>query len=524
MDLCALTRSASQVEAQPGTSDTPLVPVDGWSIEASRTLVFDDLGELSSAAVHPDGSRAFALLHADTLDLGRVTARYWPEWLGVLSVLMCLACLWWGSRTIRRRRLLGELYCGKCNYHLAGLSGSGDGTSKCPECGVDLRRSRPVRGKRLAARLSFPIALCIIALAGYGAPWALGLRRDAIQFRLPISSRAALRWLESQRASWHREFVGQCDLVVELSLPEGVRGRVVCERAGYTYWPLALSPDGTAMYMATRSGNGVDLVSTQTGQRLAWHETAMAQLGFPIPGPLVLGHSADGHGVFLNYWDHEGTEALCVEWNTRTSKSRVAARTATYVRSFQGRQFSTGRMFCLTGPPDSPTYLSTPTFLESYDAKSHVLRAYDSAGAPVSEASSSNLLNYSAEFVASRQRGLVFATTHHRHQPAVVCIDARTCREVSQIPLPRLSWPTLALSPDEQLLVIPLMTGPGIGDGLVVRDLGRNTWAGAARVPSGLFAPRLSIASDNRTMVGVCQGPKRGAKGYSYSLVVWRLP
>src|SRR5438128_979293 len=84
----------------------PALPPQGALTEIPPKLVLDysDLGDLFSAALSPDGSRLYALLHAQFIDLGQAVAHYWPEWgagVAALAVLILLVPL---IRRLRRRQ------------------------------------------------------------------------------------------------------------------------------------------------------------------------------------------------------------------------------------------------------------------------------------------------------------------------------------------------------------------------------------------------------------------------------------
>jgi hypothetical protein len=91
----------------------------------------------------------------------------WLRWhaplLALIAVGAAVALLFWRIRYVwRRPRERGRMYCRRCNYDLTPV-GAGD-LQRCPECGAGVLQMRPIRGRRVWARL----VLSVLAAAAVG--------------------------------------------------------------------------------------------------------------------------------------------------------------------------------------------------------------------------------------------------------------------------------------------------------------------------------------------------------------------
>src|SRR5690606_35587345 len=134
-------------------------------------LYFPESSGHIGSVMFPTGGgaeRALVQLNPSIIDLWAGAVSYWPEILGGVLALLAIACLWRVVRVLRRKREAGAWHCRRCNYSLAGVP-QGDGASgqRCPECGVDLQRRRPVLGRRTRQRIAPALAVLSLAAIGY---------------------------------------------------------------------------------------------------------------------------------------------------------------------------------------------------------------------------------------------------------------------------------------------------------------------------------------------------------------------
>src|SRR5262249_50806550 len=110
-------------------------------------------------------------------------------------------------RAIRQRRVVGDPYCRRCNYHLANLKEPEAGPPRCPECGVDLLKRRPVRGRAVWRRF-IPVGVAVLVLAlGYGAMWVGRVPRDgAVSRWFTWPSELVCRWANERKIAWVRPY------------------------------------------------------------------------------------------------------------------------------------------------------------------------------------------------------------------------------------------------------------------------------------------------------------------------------
>ncbi len=173
------------------------VPVEGMPVlEADRLIPIGELGYVK--ALSGDGKTVY-ILDDDvaTLDLRWLIHECIVEITAGLAGLALLILLWRAWRSVRKKRIAGETYCRKCNYHLRGCT-----ADACPECGVKFTaRIRFVMPTRRRRCLRFAIWLLILAL-----PVALVVKfkaelQDSI-YHLRWHSPTLARWVNNLDIEW----------------------------------------------------------------------------------------------------------------------------------------------------------------------------------------------------------------------------------------------------------------------------------------------------------------------------------
>jgi hypothetical protein len=495
---------------------------ESQKIQPRLVLDYTDLGDLHSAALSPDGTRLYALLHAQFVDLGQAIAHYWPEWGAAAIALAVLILLVPLVRRLRRRQTDGDPYCRRCNYSLRDRTA--DQACVCPECGLDLAKRPPIRGRR-AWKRAWPIAaLLALVLGAYGSLWAFKVRREVVWLHPQWCSTAALKWCDKPSMAWLTQFKRKGDLVIASDASTGERLRIVCGRASATYFRLVLTPDGSGLYLVRTDSSGIDLVSVGSGRTRATFTAGprgapgaggagRGEFCYDIGGDAVIGHTADG-SVLLSYWSDSKALASAVLWNPTTGKTTIIATTKAYIDERSGRSFCQGRQFVRVGTAEPVQVISTPLFMEAFPTKTFEVRWFGQDGA---ETRKVDLKESVAphEYPAITPAGdlAIFSEQYGR---ALISLDLQTGEEAGRISAEVGTGPPV-FAADGVRLLVPAR------DGVLIRDTARKQWTALLREPQGFYGARHVTSPTASRAAAVFQGQPVANK-FPFRAAIWDIP
>lgn len=235
------------------------------------------------------------------------------------------------------------LYCRKCNYELSvhlqwdqvrrRWSGTEERTSeRCPECGANFGKSKPVRGRSFRRRVLGPILLDIVVIISLLVTVGL-MRQSASMTGLSTSN----RWVSMRGAEWvQREnirplkrFIRDGDRVVEVDAATGLELREVGRTAWPTFAAVRLTPDGLSLVRLGAGGRAEQSVLTldrvAPGGRDARFHVPLGFLPLGYHTSPFVGITRSGGGILLA--GYAGGEGRLLDLDLHTGRIRTVHRT-----------------------------------------------------------------------------------------------------------------------------------------------------------------------------------------------------
>lgn len=291
-----------------------VMPEMGHMLSRLPVPTFRD-GSVGGVGAHfaSDGSSLWLQTSVEVMDASRWIALYGANLAAPLLALVVLWVLWKGHGAKSRPQEPGKAHCPKCSYKVLPPLVTRDARERfvaaagtiCPECGVDLRKRRPVEGEAFLSRmwilmafgsvvgaactimLGFTLVWRAAALGPTGPTWPVrGLEKGVPSW--PVSRRAG-DWPPQQATRierWNVETGTRRGVVAEDLRPRGV---------------VKMSPDRKRMGVAETDGLGrtwvtvVDLERDRTERREIKGKVSKA----PWVGAEVLCFSGDGGAVWV---------------------------------------------------------------------------------------------------------------------------------------------------------------------------------------------------------------------------------
>jgi hypothetical protein len=496
--------------------------------QPTHVMDFSDVGDLYSAALSPDGSLLYVLVHGAFVDVGAVVAQYWPEWGAAGAGLLALPLLIVFIRRLRREQRDGEPYCRRCNYNLSARTPD---QSRCPECGVELAKRTPVRGRRAWKRAAPWLAALLVVLGAYGALWAFRVPRGAAWLNPGWASASALKLVDRKGLEWLKQYRKQGDVVIEVDASTGERRRTVCGRASSTYFHLVMTPDGSGFYLIRADGNGVDLISTRTGAARATFQPAPPMRLSPakgapsrgdfcseVGGNAIIGHTADGSAI-LSYWSDSSAVASATVWNPATGEVTHVASTPAYIDNRSGRSYCTGRQFVRVGRVEPVQVISVPLFMEAFPTKSFEVRWFDWAGNQTRTVDLKTTVSpHGLPAVMPDGQLAIFAEQYGK---SLISLDLNTGEEAGRVDLDNIGLLSPVLAPDGIRLLVGGMRGMRA---IQVRDVQRREWTSSLASPTGFYGPRAITSPTAGRAAAVFQGPQKGPAKWTFCAAIWDIP
>ena len=285
---------------------------------AEIPIPLNDDGSVGGPALHfaPDSSVLYVRQPIRPFDLGEFIQWHAPDVAGVSLVIAILIIVITLRRVLLTPRERGKLYCRACNYQItpplalrknARTIVVGEG-ARCPECGTELAKRKPVVGGRRFFRLwpawavAGPVLLpCLLAMVltlqwyspPRGTPWPFrGVERL-------LGGRAVQK---VPRDGWRPT----TDHITRWKLPEGrrIEGEWLAETLGFNN--AMLTPDGSKFVFVVdeyhRWMPRLLIIDTRTGEK---REAEIPVK--PGSGTELLGLSADGTRAFVQCPNNVGS-------------------------------------------------------------------------------------------------------------------------------------------------------------------------------------------------------------------------
>lgn len=501
------------------------------TIGPSYTCSAPESGVAQAVVFHPDGKRAYGLFHVETVDIWKLAVHYWPEVLGLILALVAIPLTILGLRAIRRPQRTSEPYCPRCNYHLVGHPAlsrigkyePGDPEVRCPECGVNLDRRRPVNGVATWKRAALPVCVLALLVSGYGLMWAMRLPRTGVATTW-VNWTSAWLFEEAHERQWTQilnQFRTRGDVITEFDVATGHTKRVLYRSSRDTQFPPLLTADGSMMLVAGPIPLSLSRISTETGKRLGSVQPIPASTGAtwdPFAPPLI-GFSARGDHAYVSVTDQQVFSGRLLAWDLRTDQLTPVLMT----EANKSVSRPSKRKFAVLPEENGPRFLSVPGFREAYDTQTFTLKVHSASGEERLIQGRKDIRPSAPAIVTPDGTAAFFSCGI----VGVVGYDIESGRELGLLEPGWRDDPEehLALSPDGRLLAVPCASGS-----ILLRDLKDRRWVARLEHGDQLFAQRPVFSPNGHRLGATCQRqlpgpsnaiPPRGI--YPFEIVVFDL-
>lgn len=502
------------------------------TLEQTYRLSIPESDEAYGVVFHPDSKRVFVVYAAPMIDLWSAAIHYWPEELGLIAGGAAIGLGLWVARVLRRPRGRAVPHCRKCNYNLSGQPDLGllNGPEtrhevRCPECGTNLRRKRPILGVAMWKRLAVPVSVLVLLVGGYGTMWAL---------RLPRSGRANawFNWTSTglyntlRQLAWAQPgspFVSVGDLVKEFDLTNGSVTRTLYSAADRTFWTPTIAPDGGSLFLQGWGYASIARIDTRTGARVDL-VTPLVNGQFESNAPAVLGFSPDGATAYVACHDEENALNQVAAWDLRAGTTTLVFTTAAFRRPDTRGSWS--RLFAMFRRQGRVGFLSVPNFMEAYPTKTFVLKVH-TPGEPERLINPGEPIDASCSSVVTPNGDMAFLTGGYGAVVIGIDLDkGETAGTLAMDSRERAGF-KICLSPDGRFLVVPTSSGC-----LLVREIAKRRWVARLRYPPDLYGAEPSVSQDGRWVAAIGQRNKsapgvtknsRGMPVYAHDVVLFDL-
>jgi len=488
------------------------------TVEARFVQQMPESAELHAALVAPDGRTVYAQVEVPVINAGSLlnqNANYLAGGVaGILSVVLVV----WLWRRAKRRRVTGAVFCARCDYDLTSLHGPGNRrAARCPECGADLDRRRPVVGRRAIARIGPPVALLGVVAGATAWFCTAGRRTYPYQFRESSwGSRILLDWSGRRGLEWIGKAATRGDMLLEVDAETGKTRRVVTTRAATTFWPMAFNARANAVYLSRHFG--VDLVDLRSGGVLA--SFALHPPNYSgTNAPAIAGHSGSGRVAYISGSDLDNGRAYLSEWEWRTGRARDIASVEGFQRGDSG--YRSSRHY-IRVPAPTPRFLQFPDLMEAFPTQTYLVRLLDGDGTVLVEKDLGTDVTTGQRPEFLPDGSLFFLMVSDGR--AVAGYDASSLELVGKVTVPGGGgWEPVTVRPDGRLMLVPGARG------IYVRDLVEKKWLARLDHPADCYAPRSFTFSDDSLTIGAVfqsdgRNPASSSPAFVFKLAVWVLP
>src|SRR5262249_15444485 len=144
------------------------------TLSPAHEIAFPNSNQIYSVDFSPDGRTVYCLVDGQSIDLWALAVAHWPEYLGGLLAILVVIYLVFLGRVLGRRQVRDEPHCRRCNYNL--IAHAPDSVKRrserqlpepdtlCPECGTDLAKRHPRRGRSTRRRILVPTSIILVLI------------------------------------------------------------------------------------------------------------------------------------------------------------------------------------------------------------------------------------------------------------------------------------------------------------------------------------------------------------------------
>lgn len=502
-----------------GITQTPVV------IQPEKAVEFPGSNDIHSVAFSPDGEILYIAIDAQSIDLWKAAVSAWKEIFGVAAGLIALITVLVILRVRAKAQTPGHPHCRKCNYDVLGQAPKAicrgrerqrpaPGTL-CPECGVDLHRRPPRRGRSAARRLAIPVTVGLAFVLTYGVMLAIGLPptgRASTWFTL-FSERID-GWAERNQIDRLLDFKMPVTRIVKMRTEDRSIVGTLASRRGRTATNMLVSPNGDRLVTAEGASRIVCL-STRWG----WAVRSLADVKlapwYQEPGIIRYDESGD---VFVASFGATGDRSELCRWNVERGTRDVLISEPPYRFTAQGGQSVPElRRYAVIPTEKGLLFLSAPDFMQAYQEHRYPIVVHDGRGQIVREIVLPSVASPTAQPLVAGSSGIGFIPAGTSGLLGVDLLHGELLgaarpgeRDVLQ--------DQMACDRDGRLVFV---SGFRM---IVVRDTRQRGWI--ARLPwlEPYIAPTLTFSPDGRWLASVpFRSVSRQAGPYIHAVVLYDL-
>jgi hypothetical protein len=232
-------------------------------IQPAHDLTFGDatVSRVQSVVFGAD-NHIYATISDTSLNAWSIVVYYWPEVLGAILALVLLTLFVPIIRIARRPQVAGAPHCRRCNYDLSASPADGP----CPECGVELARVRPIRGRARRRRLLIPLGIGVILAVSYASPHVFGVpRKNRASYAFDWHAPRLAAYARDKSIAWLKRHIEPVSALVEIDPATGRTLRTVRRLEPMPAFRLSLGPDGQTCVTTLRGGR-LGAIDLHTGR------------------------------------------------------------------------------------------------------------------------------------------------------------------------------------------------------------------------------------------------------------------
>lgn len=500
------------------TPDSETKPPESWThhltfSDPDGAIFFDGV---QSIAFSPDGRYVYVHRFVRVINVWAIFVHSWSPVLSGLLVLLTILLLFRVKRIWARPQTSGTQYCRKCNYNLSSHSSVvREGAkqrvrvmkdARCPECGVELRRRIPCRGRSAVRRVAVVGPIWLITALALGGLHLFDAPRVASRVDGPFwPSTDLVRVADRLAPSRLGDLIDKANQVLEVDVNSGETLRTVVIAQSSSFVPITMAPDGRSFFIQGPGPNDVSRYAISDGRMLSSISCPGDTHQSPSPGgnPVAIGFSSNGGTAYVQWFDKKRVVSGVSEWNLAGGTLETIVETAAY--RDPKNSFVWTRHFLTCPGPGPPQFLSVPNFMEAFSTKTYRIRRHIPGQADYVEYEPEPRLA-SHGLAAITPDGQLFINNSEDAENLVL-IDLLTGETDAVIPAPSdefLNFTRNVISPDGAILV------SSSDKGVSLFDLKEKQWIGSLEAPEGLFGGESFISPGSRWLGVVFQKTIKG--------------
>lgn len=474
------------------------------TLEPAHRIAFEGSDTINAVVFSPDGKTAYVATDGRSVDLWAAAVSIWPELLGGLSLLVFLVWVWRLTRVRKRPQERGAPHCRKCNYNviaqapdaaaaLAERRRPAPGT-RCPECGVDLSKRPPRRGRSMTLRVWLSTTIAALCVLGYAGLHAMGVPRTGPAARWGqwwsdtvdrLADKYQVAWLNTHR-------VGVTRFMIVDSETGRVRGRLCSRRGSLGPGAVMASPDGRNLAVAS-SDEQLRWISTRTG----WtRERVLVDGQFPFePGSSALLGCSEPQDpwVWCVVVDQARGLSRVLRWRPSSGERVVVVEESAHAEVMNNGMKRVFARRCALLPWPTETGLATwPSFMAIANGGSAPVQVLGGDGALIRSIMVGARFAALSPLVVTPDGERLFVSGAHE---GIFGFDLNTGESLGVLKTAMLESPehSITISADGSRLFVPVLS-----NAVLVRDINQRRWSARLNFPKGFINPVPSTSPDGR--------------------------